>query len=133
MKFTKAAMTKKDVPAKLNNFKFEPEIDKMGKIAQVLTKNQKILVQVAKEPISTKGPRLSCELSLAGRYIVLVPFSNTVSVSRQISDNDEKILFCGIISPDSPLSFNTIVVSNLSEDISTNTLLIVSFTGKTSI
>ncbi|MFT6031304.1 MAG: ribonuclease G, partial [Oleiphilaceae bacterium] len=80
-KFTKFALTRKNTSSKLNDFSKEPDINKLGKIGQVLTKNQKILVQVVKEPISTKGPRLSCELSIAGRYIVLVPFSNAVNVS----------------------------------------------------
>ena len=48
------------------------------------------MVQVAKEPISTKGPRLTTELTIAGRYMVLVPFSKKVSVSQKIASNEEK-------------------------------------------
>ena len=67
-----------------------PEINKDGKITEVLAKNQLILVQVVKEPISTKGPRLSTELSFPGRYMVLVPFSNSISISKKINSNEEK-------------------------------------------
>ena len=59
----------------LTNFKFEPDIEKTGKIKDVLTTGKNILVQVAKEPISNKGPRVSSEISFPGRYLVLVPFS----------------------------------------------------------
>ena len=59
---------------RLDNFKIEPEIIKTGKIDQVLQKRQQILIQVLKEPISTKGPRLSCEITIPGRYLVLAPF-----------------------------------------------------------
>ncbi|HRN42601.1 MAG TPA: ribonuclease E/G, partial [Vicingus sp.] len=54
------------LPSNLQNFKFEPEIEKAGKIEKVLKTNDQILVQIAKEPISTKGPRLSSEISIAG-------------------------------------------------------------------
>ncbi len=89
-KFTKFALTRKNTSSKLAKFKLEPDIDKAGKISQVLTKNQRLLVQIVKEPISTKGPRLSCEISLAGRYLVLVPFSNSVSISKKIADAEER-------------------------------------------
>jgi ribonuclease G len=62
----------------------------LGKIDKVLSKNQPILVQIVKEPISTKGPRLSCDISIAGRYIVLVPFSNSVNLSKKITDKQER-------------------------------------------
>lgn len=108
-KFTKLALTRKDTSAKLNTFKHEPDIHKLGKINQVLTKNQKILVQVVKEPISTKGPRLSCELSIAGRYLVLVPFSNTVNVSKKITDSGERKRLGRLISSIKPENFGVII------------------------
>jgi len=89
-KYSKAVQTNQQQSYKLNNFKAEPEIEKSGKIDKVLTKGQQILVQVVKEPISTKGPRLSCEISIAGRYLVLVPFSNAVSVSKKITEKEER-------------------------------------------
>ncbi|GGG94158.1 ribonuclease G [Polaribacter pacificus] len=74
----------------LKNFRFENDIDKNGSINDVIKTGQNLLVQIVKEPISTKGPRLSSELSIAGRYLVLVPFSNRVSVSQKIEDSKEK-------------------------------------------
>ncbi|CAN5432225.1 ribonuclease E/G [soil metagenome] len=108
-KFTKLVQSKKYTTAKLSKFKLEPEIDKLGKISNVLVKNQQILVQVVKEPISTKGPRLSCELSIAGRFIVLVPFSNTVSVSKKITDNEERKRLVRLLSSIKPENFGIII------------------------
>ena len=89
-KYVKLVTSGRITGGKINNFRRVPDIDKLGKMSQVLTKNQKVLVQIVKEPISTKGPRLSCELSLAGRYLVLVPFSDAVSVSKKISNSAER-------------------------------------------
>ena len=59
-------------------------------IGDILKKDDTILVQVSKEPISTKGARIVSEISLAGRFLVLVPFSNRISVSQKIRDEKEK-------------------------------------------
>lgn len=67
-----------------------PDIDKHGKMADVLKAGQTILVQIMKEAISTKGPRLSSQLSIAGQYIILMPFSSGVSVSRKFRSREEK-------------------------------------------
>ena len=75
---------------KLDNFKLEDEIIKTGKVDQVLNKRFPLLIQILKEPISTKGPRLSCELTLPGRSIVLTPFNDVVSVSKKISNPEER-------------------------------------------
>lgn len=95
--------------ANLKNFKFDTEIDKDGKIPDLLTQNQHVLVQIAKEPISTKGPRLSSELSLAGRYMVLVPFSNRISVSQKIRNFEEKDRLKRLIKSIRPEGFGVIV------------------------
>ena len=108
-KFTKFALTGKHPSSDLGKFRNEPDINKLGKINQALTKNQRLLVQVVKEPISTKGPRLSCELSLAGRYIVLVPFSNAVSISKKISNSDERKRLLRLISSIKPENFGVII------------------------
>ena len=108
-KYVKQAQTQKNVTAKLSGFKFEPEIDKLGKMADVLTKGQQVLVQIVKEPISTKGPRLSCEISLAGRYLVLVPFSNTVSVSKKIVSKEERQRLKRLITSIKPENFGVII------------------------
>ncbi len=107
--FTKQALNKKNASSKLENFKIRPDIDKHGKITDILSKNQQILVQVVKEPISTKGPRLSCELSLAGRYLVLVPFSNTVNVSKKIVSGEERKRLLRLVSSIKPANFGVII------------------------
>jgi len=108
-KFTHFTLTRKNTSSKLTHFRLEPDIEKTGKIAQVLSKNQQVLVQVVKEPISTKGPRLSCEISLAGRYLVLVPFSNSVSISKKISDSDERNRLSRLINSIKPKNFGLII------------------------
>jgi len=108
-KYTKQVQHKGGVTSDLGKTKILPDINKHGKIADVLTKNQKILVQVVKEPISTKGPRLSCELSLAGRYIILVPFSNTVSVSKKITNSDERKRLVRLLTSIKPENFGIII------------------------
>lgn len=108
-KFIKLVRAKKITGGKLDKFQLEKEIDKHGKIAQQLTKNQLIPVQVVKEPISTKGPRLSCELSLAGRYLVLVPFSSGVSISKRIASSDERKRLQRLIQSIKPENFGVII------------------------
>jgi ribonuclease G len=73
-KFTNLVQTGKQNHSNLMYFKMEGDIPKDGKIGNLLSSGQQILVQVTKEPISTKGPRITSEISLAGRYLVLVPF-----------------------------------------------------------
>lgn len=65
-------------------------LEKVGRIEHVLSPGQMIIVQIVKEPISTKGSRLTAEISLAGRNIVLLPFAEKVSVSQKISSREEK-------------------------------------------
>ncbi len=108
-KYVKQVQSQKNTSHRLNGFKMEPDIDKLGKIGQVLTKGQQILVQVIKEPISTKGPRLSCEISLAGRYIVLVPFSSTISVSKKIVSKEERQRLNRLINSIKPEGFGVII------------------------
>jgi ribonuclease G len=108
-KFTKLVRGKKMNGGRLDKFQSEPDIDKHGKITQQLSKNQLIPVQIVKEPISTKGPRLSCELSLAGRYLVLVPFSNAVSVSKKITSSEERKRLLRLIQSIKPENFGVII------------------------
>lgn len=93
----------------LENFRREPDINKNGKMPEVLKSGDDILVQVVKEPISTKGPRVSSELSIAGRYLVLVPFSNQISFSQKIKDTTEKKRLKTIIEKIRPKGFGVIV------------------------
>jgi ribonuclease G len=108
-KFTKLVRAKKINGSKLDKFNPEQDIDKHGKITQLLAKGQVIPVQIVKEPISTKGPRLSCELSLAGRYLVLVPFSNAVSVSKKITSSEERKRLLRLIQSIKPENFGVII------------------------
>lgn len=87
----------------------EPDIDKNGKITQQLRAGQGILVQVAKEPISTKGPRLTSELSIAGRYMVLVPFSDKISVSQKIETVEERNRLKKLIQSIKPRNYGVII------------------------
>lgn len=86
-----------------------PEIEKNGSISDVLKAGQEVLVQIAKEPISTKGPRLTSELSFAGRYIVLIPFADKVSVSTKIKSNEERTRLRQLIQSIKPKNFGIIV------------------------
>ena len=88
IKYIKGTISGKQAEALLNSFDLERDINKSGKITQVLSNNQPLLVQIAKEPISTKGPRITSELSLPGRFVVLVPFSNAVSISTKIKSSE---------------------------------------------
>lgn len=93
----------------LDRFRPEAEIDKNGKIGDLLKQGREIVVQVAKEPISTKGPRLTTELSFAGRYMVLVPFGDKVSISQKIRDNEEKTRLRELFAKIKPAGFGLIV------------------------
>ncbi|WP_445757691.1 Rne/Rng family ribonuclease [Polaribacter sp.] len=88
--FIKKLSTGKYKEFTFKNFQYLEDINKDGSISDVIKSGQNLLVQIVKEPISTKGPRLSSELSIAGRFLVLVPFSNRVSVSQKIENPEEK-------------------------------------------
>ncbi|HER40370.1 MAG TPA: ribonuclease E/G, partial [Salinimicrobium catena] len=109
LKFVKRVSTGKLKDYSLKDFPFEKDIDKDGSIVDVLKSNQSLLVQVVKEPISTKGPRISSELSLPGRYIVLVPFSNRISVSQKIESKEEKDRLKRLVKSIKPKGFGIIV------------------------
>ena len=108
-KFCKLVQNKSTTNYKLGGFEIEPDIDKLGKITEVFKPNQQVIVQIVKEPISTKGPRLSCELSIAGRYLVLVPFSNAINISKKITDQNERKRLIKLISSIKPENFGVII------------------------
>ena len=87
----------------------QPDLAKDGSIANTLKVGQEILVQITKEPINTKGPRLTCELSFAGRYLVLIPFENSVSVSTKIKRGEERSRLKQLIQSIKPKNFGVIV------------------------
>jgi len=93
----------------LSKLALEKDIDKNGKINDVVSSGQHIVVQVAKEPISSKGPRLSAELTLAGRFVVLVPFSNKISVSQKITSQEEKNRLKRLLTSICPKNFGVII------------------------
>ncbi|WP_299766728.1 ribonuclease E/G [uncultured Dokdonia sp.] len=109
LSYIKRVSTGKLKDYSLNNFPFEKDIDKNGKIVDVLKQKQSVLVQIAKEPISTKGPRISSELSIAGRYIVLVPFSDRISISQKIESKEEKARLKRLVQSIRPKGFGVIV------------------------
>ena len=86
-----------------------PDLKKDGSIATTLTVGQEVLVQIVKEPISTKGPRLTGELSFAGRYLVLMPFYDKVSVSSKIKSGEERARLKQLIQSIRPKNFGVIV------------------------
>ena len=108
-KFIKGISTGRIKNFSLNNYKFEEEIDKNGTIKDVFNPNQNVLIQIVKEPISTKGPRVTCELSIAGRFLVLVPFSTRISISQKIEDEKEKDRLRRLVKSITPKGFGVIV------------------------
>ena len=86
-----------------------PDLKKDGSVQNVLKVGQEVLVQIVKEPISTKGPRLTCELSFAGRYMVLMPFYDKVSVSSKIKKGEERTRLKQLIQSITPKNFGVIV------------------------
>lgn len=86
-----------------------PDIDKEGTVSTALKVGQEVIVQIVKEPISTKGPRLTCELSFAGRYLVLIPFNDKVSVSQKIKSSEERARLKQLLQSIKPKNFGVIV------------------------
>jgi len=99
---------KRTVPA-IAKMPHQEDIPKTGIVQDLLTPGQKILVQIAKEPISTKGPRLTTELSFTGRFMVLIPFSDKISISQKIKSTEEKIRLRQLIGSIKPKGFGVIV------------------------
>jgi len=110
LKFTQIAITDQNEQGfDFGSFQVEPEIIKTGKINEVLGGKPNILVQILKEPIAAKGPRLSCEISLPGRFVVITPFNDIVAVSRKIHSSDERKRLQKIIEAIKPKNFGVIV------------------------
>ncbi len=103
-----AQKDKRRVPA-ISKLKSEPDIPKQGTIQNVVQPGQLLLVQIAKEPISSKGPRLTTEISFTGRFMVLMPFGDRISVSQKIKSTEEKIRLRQLISSIKPKGFSVIV------------------------
>ena len=109
VKYIKQISTGKNKDYLLKQFRYENDINKDGNIEEVLSPKQIVLVQVVKEPISTKGPRLSSEISLAGRFMVLMPFSDRVSISQKIESRAEKNRLKKLVQSIRPKGFGLII------------------------
>ncbi len=96
----------------IQKMKLEPGIEKEGSISDMLKPGQEVLVQIAKEPISTKGPRLTAEISFAGRFMVLIPFMNRVSVSQKIRSREERARLRELVQSIKPKNFGVIIRTN---------------------
>jgi len=99
----------------LDEFEKDEDIVKTGKISEVLKKGDEILVQIFKEPIGNKGPRITCDLSFAGRFSVLVPFGKNTSISKKISDVNHKKRLKLMIDKLKPKNFG-VIIRTISEE-----------------
>ncbi len=98
----------KKVPS-LQRMKLLPDIDKHGSVTDVLTPGQELMVQIVKEPISSKGPRLTTEITFTGRFLVLIPFSDKISVSQKIKTAEEKMRLRQLVDSIKPKNFGVII------------------------
>ena len=111
---TKAVSDRRRIPA-LQKTQRQEEVGKEGQIADVLKVGDTLLVQVSKEPINTKGPRLTAEISIAGRNIVLIPFADGVMVSQKIKREAERQRLKQLLLSIKPYGFG-IIVRTVAED-----------------
>ena len=124
----KSFVKKQDLKGKstpYDSFTKLDDINKFGKISEVFKKGDELLIQIVKEPISTKGPRVTTELSLAGRYLILVSFSEAINISKKITNREERLRLINLIKSIRPKNFGVIVrtvaeeksVSELDKDL----------------
>ncbi len=110
LKFTQQSITgTTEWGTDFGKFRNETDILKTGKITDTINGKPEVLVQILKEPISSKGPRLSCELSIPGRFVVMTPFNNVVAISRKIHSAEERKRLQKIIESIKPKNFGIIV------------------------
>lgn len=108
-KFLQDTVSKKQQNPSLKNFDIQKEIHKNGTIDKVLAKDDSVILQITKEPISTKGPRISTQISLTGRFLVLIPFDKSVSISKKITHSEEKERLKTLIESIKPEGFGVII------------------------
>lgn len=111
---TKAVSDRRRVP-EINRIQRQPEVGKEGQIADILKVGDQLLVQVIKEPINTKGPRLTAEISIAGRNVVLIPFADKVMVSSKIKRESERSRLKQLIQSIKPQGYG-VIVRTVAED-----------------
>ena len=109
IKYTNAAVAGNLSGPFLDNFQIEPDTQSNGKIDQILTKKDLVLVQMMKEPIASKGPRLTSEITIPGRFLVLTPFSDVIAVSKKIANQEERKRLRTLIESIRPKNFGVIV------------------------
>lgn len=107
--FIKSVLDNSEKRPSLSKFKLKPDIDKHGSVTDVLEQGQQLLVQIVKEPISTKGPRLTTEITFTGRFMVLIPFNNKISVSQKIKNSAEKMRLRKLVESIKPQNFGVII------------------------
>lgn len=108
-KFVNMASTGKNKTIPVEKFRNEDDINKDGKMADTFSAGEQILVQIAKEPIHSKGPRVTSEISFAGRYMVILPFSDRISISQKIKDREERKRLKRLVQSIKPANFGIIV------------------------
>ena len=108
-KYVKQVLSNKKKLNPLSKATIMPTLPKDGSISDYLEVGQEVVVQIVKEPISTKGPRLTTELSFAGRYLVLMPFDDKVSVSQKIKSGEERARLKQLLMSITPKNFGVIV------------------------
>ena len=108
-KYAKLAESGNDAYSQMVSLELEKDTAKSGKISDVLSVGDRVPVQIAKEPINTKGPRITSDISFAGRYLVLVPFSNRISVSQKIRSSEERRRLKLLIQSIKPNNFGVII------------------------
>ncbi|MCB9252591.1 MAG: Rne/Rng family ribonuclease [Flavobacteriales bacterium] len=104
----------------LEKFQLEPETLKTGNVSEVLKRNQQILVQVLKEPISSKGPRVTTEITVAGTYCILIPFHESINISKKIVERPERSRLKSIVNKYKPKNFGFVLrtaAQNVSEEM----------------
>lgn len=109
VQFLNATLEDKRHVPQISKIKQLPDIDKHGTITDVLEVGKELIVQIAKEPISSKGPRLTTEISFTGRFLVLIPFSDKISVSQKIKSAEEKMRLRQLIESIRPKNFGIII------------------------
>lgn len=107
--FVKQLLSDKKKIPNISKINLKAEIDKHGSVSDILTAGQELLVQIVKEPISSKGPRLTTEISFTGRYLVLIPFCDKISISQKIKSTEEKLRLKQLVGSIKPKNFGVII------------------------
>ena len=108
-KFVAQLLADRKHQPRLSQMKLLPEIDKHGSVTDLLAPGKELLVQIVKEPISSKGPRLTTDITLTGRYLVLTPFCDKISISQKIKSSEEKTRLHQLVESIKPRNYGVII------------------------